>query len=58
MKGLPMIMISSMAQDLPDYRTQVMDACMRTGMLPSMTEYLSANDTDAIKASLEMAEEA
>ena len=52
------VMISSTAQDLPDYRTQVMDACLRAGMHPKMMEHLPALDTDAIQASLAMVDEA
>lgn len=52
------VMISSTARDLPDYRQQAMDACVRQGMFPIMMEHLPAMDADAIQASLQMVEEA
>ena len=51
-------MISSTARDLPDHRNQVMDACLRQGMFPVMMDHLPASDDDAIKASLEMVDDA
>lgn len=54
----PIVMISSTARDLPEYRSQVMDACMRASMTPKMMEHLPAQDTDAIDASLAMVDEA
>ncbi|HJR05730.1 MAG TPA: DUF4062 domain-containing protein [Pyrinomonadaceae bacterium] len=47
-------MISSTARDLPKHRKQVMDACLRQGMFPSMMEHLTASDSDAASKSLEM----
>ncbi len=52
------VMISSTAQDLPDYRDQVKDACLRTSMFPKMMEQLPALDADAIEASLALVDEA
>jgi len=52
------VMISSTARDLPDYRKQVEDACLRVGMYPDMMEHLPALDADAIKASLDMVDKA
>ncbi|HLA45338.1 MAG TPA: DUF4062 domain-containing protein, partial [Aggregatilineales bacterium] len=52
------VMISSTARDLPDYRQQAMDACVRQGMFPIMMEHLPAMDEDAISASMAMVDEA
>jgi hypothetical protein len=52
------VMISSTARDLPDYRRQAMDACVRQGMFPIMMEHLPAMDDDAISASIAMVDEA
>jgi hypothetical protein len=52
------VMISSTARDLPEHRKEVMDACLRQGMLPKMMEHLPANDAEAIGASLKMVDEA
>jgi tetratricopeptide (TPR) repeat protein len=52
MKKQPTVMISSTARDLPEYRDQAMDACLRASMLPEMMEHLPAMDADAIEASL------
>ena len=52
------VMVSSTARDLPDYRQQVMDACLRADMFPKMMEQLPALDADAIEASLAMVDEA
>ena len=49
-------MISSTAQDLPDHRRAVMDACLCSGVFPKMMEQLPASDKDAITVSLEMVE--
>lgn len=51
-------MISSTARDLPTHRQEVMDACLRQGMFPSMMEHLPASDADAIAESLKLVEEA
>ena len=53
-----LVMISSTARDLPDYRKQVEDACLRVGMFPKMMDHLPALDADAIKASLDMVDKA
>lgn len=52
------VFISSTSLDLPIHRKQAMEACMRMGMFPIMMEYLPASDADAIRASLEMVDEA
>src|SRR5437588_7470106 len=52
------VMISSTARDLPEHRKEVMDACLRQGMFPSMMEHLPASDSEAIAASLKMVDEA
>jgi tetratricopeptide (TPR) repeat protein len=52
------VMISSTARDLPAHRKEVMDACLRQGMFPTMMEHLPANDAEAISASLKMVDEA
>ncbi|MCP4599417.1 MAG: DUF4062 domain-containing protein [Proteobacteria bacterium] len=41
-------MISSTANDLPAYRDQVKDACLRASMFPKMMEQLPAVDADAL----------
>jgi len=58
MREQPIVMISSTARDLPDYRAQVMDACLRESMFPKMMEQLPALDVDAIEASLALVDEA
>jgi tetratricopeptide (TPR) repeat protein len=58
MKENPVVIISSTARDLPDYRAQVMDACLRVGMFPQMMEHLPALDADAIRASLDLVDNA
>lgn len=52
------VMISSTAHDLPDYRQQALDACVRQGMFPIMMEHLPAIASDAITVSLGMVDEA
>jgi tetratricopeptide (TPR) repeat protein len=52
------VMVSSTARDLPEHRKEVMDACLRQGMFPVMMEHLPASDDDAIRASLNMVDEA
>ena len=52
------VMISSTARDLPDHRQEVMDACLRQGMFPTMMEHLPASDAEAIGKSLELVDEA
>ena len=52
------VMISSTARDLPDFREQVREACLRAEMLPKMMEHLPASDADAIEASLKMVDKA
>jgi hypothetical protein len=58
MKEQPIVVISSTALDLPDYRKQVMDACLRASMFPKMMEQLPASDSDAIEASLKLVDKA
>src|SRR5712691_7040179 len=52
------VMISSTARDLPEHRKEVLDACLRQGMFPSMMEHLPAIDSEAIDTSLKMVDEA
>jgi len=51
------VMISSTVKDLPEYRTMVMDACLRADTFPKMVEDLPALDSDAIEVSLAMVDE-
>ena len=52
------VMVSSTARDLPRHREQAMDACLMQNLFPKMMEYLPASDANAIKASLQMVDEA
>ena len=52
------VMVSSTARDLPEHRKEVLDACMRQGMIPVMMEHLPASDAEARTASLKMVDEA
>src|SRR5438045_1121227 len=52
------VMISRTARDLPVHRKEAMDACLRQGMHQIIMEHLPASDSDAIKASLDMVNEA
>lgn len=55
----PTVMISSTARDLPEHREQVRLACERAGFAPhEMMEHLTALDADAIKASLDLVDNA
>jgi hypothetical protein len=54
----PVVMISSTIRDLPAHREKVMDACLRVGLMPKMMEHLPPSSDDAIKASLDMVDEA
>src|SRR3989440_4111470 len=56
--GRKTVMISSTARDLPEHRQEVLDACLRQGMFPSMMEHLPAVDSEAIATSLKMVDEA
>lgn len=58
MKEKAVVIVSGTARDLPDYRAQVMEACLRANMFPRMMEHLPALDADAIRASLDMVDEA
>ena len=58
MPDIRKVIISSTALDLPEHRKQVMDACLRQGMFPTMMEHMPASDTEAISASLELVDEA
>lgn len=51
-------MISSTARDLPEHREEVLKACLRQGMFPSMMEHLPAGNAEAISVSLKLVEEA
>ena len=51
-------MISSTARDLPEHRSQVMNACLERGVFPIMMERLPASDADAIAVSLAMVDRA
>jgi tetratricopeptide (TPR) repeat protein len=55
---LKKVIISSTARDLPEHRKEVMDACLRQGMFPTMMEHLPAIDKEAISASLKLVDEA
>jgi hypothetical protein len=52
------VVISSTVRDLPNHRREVMDACIRQGMFPSMMEHLPASDADAIRISLDLVDNA
>jgi len=54
----PKVMVSSTIRDLPDHRQGVLDACLRQGMFPLMMEHLPAIDADAIKASMDLVDQA
>lgn len=58
MSKKPVVMISSTVNDLSEYRSMVLDACLRADTFPKMMEHLPALDADAIEASLTMVEEA
>lgn len=58
MKDARVVVISSTARDLPEYRKQVMDACHRSDMVPRMMEHLPAMAADAIQASLDLVNQA
>ena len=58
MSHLVKVMISSTARDLPEHRKEVLNACLRQGMFPTMMEHLPASDAEAISASLKMVGEA
>jgi Domain of unknown function (DUF4062) len=52
------VMISSTANDLPEHRDLVKDACLRQGMFPVMMEHMAAVDANAIDESLRIVNEA
>lgn len=52
------VMVSSTVRDLPDHRKEVLDACLRQGMFPLMMEHLPAIDANAIKASMDLVDQA
>ena len=54
----PVVMISSTARDLPEYREQIREACLRSEFFPKMMEHLPALDADAVEVSLNMVDEA
>ena len=57
MNEKPVVMISSTVKDLPDYRSMVMDACLRADTIPKMMEQLAALDSSAIEVSMAMVDE-
>jgi tetratricopeptide (TPR) repeat protein len=57
-KARLVVFISSTVRDLHEHRKEVMDACLRMDMLPKMMEHLPASDSDAIRESLRMVDEA
>jgi tetratricopeptide (TPR) repeat protein len=58
MSSILKVMISSTARDLPEQRQQVMDACLRQGMFPSMMEHLFASGAETTTASLKLVDDA
>jgi len=58
MSARRVVMISSTARDLPEYRSGICIACERAGFEPNMMEKLPALDVDAIQASLRLVDEA
>ncbi len=56
--AIPVVVISSTARDLPEHREQVMHACLRVKVLPTMMEDLPASADDAIAASMKLVDEA
>jgi hypothetical protein len=52
------VVVSSTARDLPLHRKEVMDACLRQGMFPTMMEHLPASDAEAVSTSLGLVDEA
>jgi tetratricopeptide (TPR) repeat protein len=52
------VMISSTARDLPEHREELRLGCQRAGFEVRMMEHLPALDADAIKASLDLVDEA
>lgn len=52
------VVISSTVLDLPEHREKVKDACLRMDMLPKMMEHLPASDSDAVKESLRLVDDA
>ena len=52
------VMISSTANDLPEHRDLVKDACLRQGMFPVMMEHMAAVDANAIDELLRIVNEA
>lgn len=52
------VFISSTARDLGEYRSQVMEACLRADMVPRMMEHLPAVDADAVHVAMELLDNA
>lgn len=52
------VVISSTVHDLPDYRKAAMDACLERDIHPKMMEHLTALNAAAIKASLDLVDQA
>jgi tetratricopeptide (TPR) repeat protein len=57
-KEILRVMVSSTALDLPEHRKEVLDACIRQDMFPTMMEHLPALNAEAIKASLDLVDKA
>jgi tetratricopeptide (TPR) repeat protein len=58
MSEKPVVMISSTVRDLADHRKEILDACLRQGMFPTMMEHLPPSDAEAISASRKLVDEA
>ncbi len=52
------VMISSTANDLPEHRKQIVEACLRQNMFPLRMEDLPANSEHAVSASLKILQNA
>jgi len=51
-------MVSSTTIDMPIHREEVLNACLRQGVIPLMMEHLPASGADPIRESLKMVEDA
>ncbi len=54
----PVCLISSTHTDLAEHRKEVMDACLRMGLVPKVTEHLPAAANDAVAETLRGVDEA
>ncbi len=52
------VMISSTVLDLPEHRKEIIDACLRQGMLPLVQEQLPASAEGVVSASLKLVDSA